>query len=140
MMDWPGNSLYLNPIENLWAIMKSRLKKLPNITSLPLLIKAIKMMWTRDLPIALMKKLAHSMPARLKMCLKNKHQMKKYFKPYLEQSLFMLYKCCKYIMYMNKHTPLMPCCVFSHFKIFDPALLDLEVAIAKNVVCFIKIG
>ena len=77
VMDWPGNSLCLNPIKNLWAIMKSRLKKLPNITSLPLLIKAIKMMWPRDLPISLMKKLAHTMPARLKMCLKNKRQMTK---------------------------------------------------------------
>ncbi len=78
VMDWPGNSLYLNPIENLWAIIKRRLKKLPNITSLPLLIKAMKMMWPRDLPISLMKKLAHTMPARLKMCLKNKRQMTKY--------------------------------------------------------------
>jgi hypothetical protein len=78
VMDWPCNLLDLKPIKNLWAIMKSRLKKLPNITSLPLLIKAIKMMWTRDLPIAFMKKLACSMPARLKMCLKNKGQMTKY--------------------------------------------------------------
>jgi hypothetical protein len=78
VMDWPGNLLYLNPIENLWAIIKRRLKKLPNIILLPLLIKAIKMMWPRDLPIALMKKLAHTMPARLKMCLKNKGQMMKY--------------------------------------------------------------
>jgi transposase len=78
VMDWPGNSPDLNPIENLWAIMKRRLKKLPNITSLPLLMRAIKIMWTRDLPIALMKKLARSMPARLKMCLKNKGQMTKY--------------------------------------------------------------
>jgi hypothetical protein len=78
VMDWPGNSPDLNPIENLWAIMKRRLKKLPNITSLPLLMRAIKIMWTRDLPIALMKKLASSMPARLKMCQKNKGQMTKY--------------------------------------------------------------
>ncbi len=35
VMDWPGNLLDLNSIQNLWAIMKSRLKKLPNITSVP---------------------------------------------------------------------------------------------------------
>jgi len=78
VMDWPGNSPDLNPIENLWAIMKRRLKKLPNISSLPLLMRAIRIMWTRDLPISLMKKLARSMPTRLKMCLKNKGQMTKY--------------------------------------------------------------
>jgi hypothetical protein len=58
--------------------MKRRLKKLPNISSLPLLMRAIRIMWTRDLPISLMKKLARSMPTRLKMCLKNKGQMTKY--------------------------------------------------------------
>jgi transposase len=41
VMDWPGNSPDLNPIENLWAIMKAKLKKNKNITSLPLLIRAI---------------------------------------------------------------------------------------------------
>jgi transposase len=78
VMDWPGNSPDLNPIENLWAIMKGKLKKVPNITSMPLLIKAIKMMWVRDLPVDLMKKLAHSMPSRLKQCIANKGQMTKY--------------------------------------------------------------
>jgi len=34
-------------------------------------------------------------------------------------SLFMLCKCCKHIMYINKHSPLIPCCVFLHFKIFE---------------------
>jgi hypothetical protein len=51
VMDWPGNLPDLNPIENLWAIMKARLKRVPKITSLPLLDKAIKMMWAKDLPI-----------------------------------------------------------------------------------------
>ena len=26
--DWPGNSLDLNPIENLWSIVKNRLRKM----------------------------------------------------------------------------------------------------------------
>ena len=33
-------------------------------------------------------------------------------------SLFILYKCCKHIMYIKKHTPLMTYCVFFHCKIF----------------------
>lgn len=78
VMDWPGNSPDLNPIENLWAIMKSKLKKMPNITSLKLLIRAIKYIWCTALPISLMKKLAHSMPTRLKMCIQNQGQMTKY--------------------------------------------------------------
>jgi transposase len=36
-MDWPGNSPDLNPIENLWLIMKGKLKKKDNISLLPLL-------------------------------------------------------------------------------------------------------
>jgi transposase len=78
VMDWPGNSPDLNPIENLWAIMKAKLKKDASITSLPLLMKAIKLIWVKDLPIDLMKKLAHSMPARIRQCIANKGQMTKY--------------------------------------------------------------
>lgn len=77
VMDWPGNSPDLNPIENLWAIMKGKLKKNKNITSLPLLIRAIKELWV-TLPRPLMLKLAHSMPSRIKKCLENGGQMTKY--------------------------------------------------------------
>jgi hypothetical protein len=58
--------------------MKGKLKKDPSITSLPLLMNAIKLIWLKDLPIDLMKKLAHSMPTRLKQCIANKGQMTKY--------------------------------------------------------------
>ena len=71
VMDWPGNSPDLNPIENVWAEMKRKLKKDHMITSLPLLIRAIKMMWVRDLPPKYFKKLAESMPRRLQKCLAN---------------------------------------------------------------------
>jgi hypothetical protein len=59
VMDWPVNSLDLNPIENLWAIMKVRLKRIPNITSLHLLVRV------KNLSNSLMNKLVHSMPRRL---------------------------------------------------------------------------
>jgi transposase len=77
LMDWPGNSPDLNPIENLWAIMKARLKKKGNISSLPNLIRAIKELWV-TLPKPLMLKLAHSMPTRIQQCLENNGQMTKY--------------------------------------------------------------
>ena len=77
LMDWPGNSPDLNPIENLWAIIKGKIKKKENITSLPLLIKAIKEIWV-TLPKPLMLKLAHSMPSRIQKCLENVGQMTKY--------------------------------------------------------------
>jgi transposase len=59
VMDWPVNSLDLNPIENLWAIMKARLKRIPNITSLHLLVRV------KNLSNSLMNKLVHCMPRRL---------------------------------------------------------------------------
>jgi transposase len=77
VMDWPGNSPDLNPIENLWSIMKKKLKEDHTITSLNKLQDAIKKMWVQ-LPNDLMMKLAQSMPRRLRMCIENKGQMTKY--------------------------------------------------------------
>jgi hypothetical protein len=72
VMDWPGNSSDLVPIENVWSIMKAKLKRdLSSISSLPLLIRVIKMMWVKDLSVTLFKKLAHSMPKRIRMCIEN---------------------------------------------------------------------
>ncbi len=78
MMNWPGNSPDLNPIENLWSIIKGPLKKRENITMLPLLIKAIKEIWV-TLPKPLMVKLAHSMPTRINMFMESAGQMTKYY-------------------------------------------------------------
>ena len=78
VMDWPGNSPDLNPIENLWSIMKAKLKEDHTITSLPALEKAIKVMWTMHIKKELCLKLAHSMPRRLQACIANGGQMTKY--------------------------------------------------------------
>jgi hypothetical protein len=69
IMDWLGNLPDIHPIENVRAIVKARLQRVPNITLLPPWERAIKIMWVKDLPISLMKKLAHSMPKRIQMCI-----------------------------------------------------------------------
>jgi hypothetical protein len=85
--EWPGNSHNLNLIENLRAIMKARLKRTPNMASMPLFERAIKLMLVKVLPISLMKKLAHSVPRRLKMCIENQSQISKYRSNIFFQSL-----------------------------------------------------
>ena len=48
VLDWPGNSLYLHPIENFWSIKQSRLQTL-NCTTMTKLIEAINEVWYRTL-------------------------------------------------------------------------------------------
>jgi transposase len=45
VIDWPGNSPDLNPIENCWNYMKEKLKS-KDTGSLPKLINEIKLLWT----------------------------------------------------------------------------------------------
>jgi transposase len=77
VMDWLGNSPDLNRIQNLWAFMKAKLKNNKSITSLHLLIRAIKELWVK-LRKPLLLKLAHSTPSWIKKCLENGGQMTKY--------------------------------------------------------------
>ena len=62
-MDWPSNSPDLNPIENLWRIMKVKVGKFhpQNIIQLKASIRAV---W-RSLPNNLAQNLANSMPNRI---------------------------------------------------------------------------
>ena len=48
VLDWPGNSSYLNPIENLWSYIKNKVaKKQPS--SAKELITAIKEVWVKQI-------------------------------------------------------------------------------------------
>lgn len=74
---WPGQSPDLNPIENLWNIVKTKVGNIKP-TSLPQLREAILKVWCTEIDPALCKKLVHSMPARIAAVLKNKGGYCKY--------------------------------------------------------------
>jgi hypothetical protein len=76
VMDWPGNSPDLNPIENLWNIMKEGLKK-KDIGSAPKLQAELKKLWV-SLDLVMLRNLSDSMPRRLQMVLDAKGEMTKY--------------------------------------------------------------
>lgn len=66
VLDWPGNSPDLNPIENLWAICKARLRKIDCTTKIKM-IEAVIQVWYRDERISdNCQKLIESMPKRVK--------------------------------------------------------------------------
>ena len=69
MLDWPGNSPDLNPIENLSANMKDLVsQKQPS--SGKALIDRIKEVWTKDITPQYCKSLVASMPCRLRDVIK----------------------------------------------------------------------
>ena len=78
VLDWPGNSPDLNSIENLWSILKSRLKKLDCTTKIKL-IEAIIQVWYRDPQIQEnCQTLVQSMRKRVKEVLKSKGGLTNY--------------------------------------------------------------
>ena len=77
IIDWPGNSPDLNPIENVWNWMKDQLQNI-NITSVPMLQEEIKKLWVQRTPIAYLRKLCDSMPSRLQQVIDADGNMTKY--------------------------------------------------------------
>lgn len=65
-LPWPGNSPDMNPIENLWAILKREMRK-EHITTKNQLIETLIRVWHRSADIqSSCETLVHSMPKRIK--------------------------------------------------------------------------
>lgn len=78
LLDWPGNSPDMNPIENVWAVLKNQLSKII-ITNKASLIAEIKKTWYTDPLIKeSIENSIKSMPRRVADLLKNKGAWTKY--------------------------------------------------------------
>ena len=77
VMDWPGNSPDLNPIENMWNLMKRRLEE-KQVTSVEMLKEEIINIWITEVSHEYCEKLARSMPRRLAKVVENQGGHTKY--------------------------------------------------------------
>lgn len=78
LMEWPGNSPDLNPIENCWAWMKRQMKE-KNPANLEEMREAIKDIWKNKMEDGdYLRNLVKSMPQRMKKVIEMGGQMTKY--------------------------------------------------------------
>lgn len=77
VLEWPGNSPDINPIENLWMLVKRKVRnyKPKNMQELMYFIKRI---WVMEVTPDLCNRLVSSMPKRLELVIKNKGYPIKY--------------------------------------------------------------
>ena len=72
VLDWPGNSPDLDPIENLWALIKRRAMA-ADFSTIPKLITTVIQSWFHDEELGNMcQKLVDSMPKQVSEVIKTK--------------------------------------------------------------------
>jgi len=76
-LDWPGNSPDLNPIENLWHILKVKITK-EKPKTLKELDRILENVWYNGIPLEIIQNLVDSMPTRIKSVIKNNGGPTKY--------------------------------------------------------------
>lgn len=78
LLDWPGNSPDVNPIENVWELLKRKISK-ENITNKVNLIEKIIYYWNHDINLKEMSlKCIESMPRRVQTIIDAKGGLTKY--------------------------------------------------------------
>ena len=78
VMNWPGNSPDLNPIENLCSWMKKQLANRPTPSSLAILRQEIFKLWCERTSVAYCRALVKSMSKRMQQVIENNGEMTKY--------------------------------------------------------------
>ena len=71
ILDWPGNSPNLNPIENLWTLLKNKVSEKQPAWAIEL-EKVIKTVWVHELSATYCRSLVESMPEHLEAVIESK--------------------------------------------------------------------